>query len=775
MALVFRNGKYYDTKDYGAAEYAPQKPPTQLINPGYSVGPAQSILPPQKPPSFGAAEYSQPPAQQQQQQNPNMFSDFSGWASEYDQLNNFDDYSAWAARAPVDQFGNGPDMSQFPNNNLPTPAAWGNPVNPLQPQAPPVNPPGYGSAEYAPELYQPPTVEPGTYQPPVVQPPSTGGYDQYYQDLLDILNNLGQVAPGSQEPFLPSSSGSELSQLLQSRGVELLNRQYGYTPEEEAAIYERQINRFNMNVDEQTRQLMDMAEAYGWGGQSGQTSSAFQDYYGKRDLSLADLTGQLAEQAVNKRASDENMALQQAMGINDQLYGQERGNFADMLSLMGHEELAQNNEFTRGMELMRFQSDTDQRMFLNQQGISDRESQDYFMALSQEWGMMKDAQGQQDTGLYNYASYMQNQELTPAQLLQAFGQSAGQDAGIMQSGINSYNQSSDPYAPIFDILGKMFATQPTTNVSQTGGAVNQEGGDFDWSGLLKVLEGFGIDVSGVDIPGVDLSGIKRWDVNWGDITDWTKYLNFGSGPVLPSLGILSWMFPEGGSITYNGKTYSVGKNGEVFESGNAPLDDEEGPPQPEDKDGKDSSFRNGVISAITTITPYAALYAGYKIGKTIYDSKKESAESRHKFSQKYNTIEGAGQAVAELTDRSYYDLMNMPFEERFKNYARLSGGERKESQDDKFNAMARFLGYQDLSIKPELVQSKYQNDISAKDIQSHGYTLQPVKNFIEAVHQYENFWYDWDSKHPNGEKPDQRRMNDLYVNLKNLISNEEIT
>lgn len=255
------------------------------------------------------------------------------------------------------------------------------------PAAPPVTQP--------PIYEQPPVTQPLGAEQPVTEPFTrtfpTIDYTQYFPELTE----RGLNVQGTNEPFQPSSSVSELTQALQDRAMQNLNRPYGYLPEEEAALYANAENRFNMNLDEDLRRLENLFEQYGWNQgaeMGGQGRSSLENYFGKRAIASTDLYTTLAEQMANRRMTDEQTSLQSAMGINEQLYGQARGDFADMLGMLGFEEQANNSEFTRGMELATLQGTEAQRNFLNQQGINDRQVQDKYMTVANQWQMNSEAQ-----------------------------------------------------------------------------------------------------------------------------------------------------------------------------------------------------------------------------------------------------------------------------------------------------------------------------------------------------------------------------------------------
>lgn len=379
---------------------------------------------------------------------------------------------------------------------------------------------------------------------PASSPPESG-YEDFWKTIQDMIAGIGRESQGSNEPFLPSSSTSELSQALQDRAMQMLNRDYGYSPEEEAEITERQMNRFNQNLDSDLQYIQDMAQAYGWGGAGGQTASAYEDYFGKRSLAESDLMGQLAEMFVNKRQSDENSAIQNALGINNQIYGQQRGDFADMLSLMNFNQGAQNDEFARTMEYMKFMSDEDQRNFLNQQGISDRETQDYFMGLSQQWDMNVDSQNAADRGLYNWMQYANQFELTPENYLSMLNGLNSDEMGMYTDAMRSYlGEDSAMNLPLMLLIsGMMGGNGSTVNVNPNSGGETPGGSaspDWEMPDWLQNapdwLSGIGDAVTpDWNIPDWlknapswlgDLS--KLGDVDWSAITD--AITNGGSLP-----------------------------------------------------------------------------------------------------------------------------------------------------------------------------------------------------------------------------------------------------
>jgi hypothetical protein len=184
---------------------------------------------------------------------------------------------------------------------------------------------------------------------------------------------------------MPTAANSALSNQLSAKATDLLNRDYGYTAAEQQAFRDSAMSQFNRTQDEDLRRLEALYEQYGLnsgaGELGGQAGSSLQDYFGKRAQAQADIETGLQTYFAQKKSGDEQAAIQTATAIQNQIYNQVRGDYQDMLSYLQVNETIDNNAFQRAMSLAGFQSEEAQRDFLNQLGISDRESQDYWMGV----------------------------------------------------------------------------------------------------------------------------------------------------------------------------------------------------------------------------------------------------------------------------------------------------------------------------------------------------------------------------------------------------------
>ena len=496
MSKVYRNGQYYDTKT------GPQPPP---------------------PPAYT--------------QNPGAWNLY--WAGQQpagvDQMD-----SAQFQRYGAGVWGEG-DAYEGVTNRLAgagiTPGAPGTPYNYAPPQAPTPTPPpmtypaGFDPSAPFPteaEIYPPtqpakPVVTPA---PPPALPPAVIPAPPPIP--------VAQNPPGLEEPYNTGTAPSAINQLITDRAMEALQREYGYTSEEAAEIYQNAFANFDAQQLEDEERLMNLAEQYGWGGRSGQTAGAFQEYYGKRDLARANLVQGISRDIIDRRASDEAQAFQQAFQASDLVHTQGRGDFADMLSYLGYEMMAQDQEFTQTMDLLRYEDESLQRNFLNQVGISDRGVQDYFMALNTQWGQMNASQASADQGLSMLTNYLSNQELTPNALLNALSQAGYSEANILNAGINAGNYADSPYLPLITLLADVLSPAPQTNVNVTGGPTNVEAPETpDYlGGIWDILKGVipNIDGEGVDF---DLGNLKLPDgIGFGDLvsglTKWAQGLEVPS-------------------------------------------------------------------------------------------------------------------------------------------------------------------------------------------------------------------------------------------------------
>jgi len=374
------------------------------------------------------------------------------------------------------------------------------------------------------------TPPPPQPQPPVI--PETPPQTDWWQTIMDLFGSMGYNAPGSQEPFLPSTSTSELSQVLQDRAMQMLNRPYGYTPEEEALIYQNALNRFNLNREEDVRNLENMTEYYGWnrgaGEMGGQGKNAFEDYFGKRAISEAALTGDIAQQIATKRSEDEQRALTQAQNIEELIYGEYNQDFNNMLSLMDFNQAADAQQFNQIMQVAGFQSDEEQRNFMNQLGISDREQDAYWKTRQYE-----------DQSQMQWLNYLQETTgLTAEQLLTAMSYADSNEAHILQSSIEKEPMVALATAILLGMYGQdLFNT------------------DTDGIELPKInLPGIGeIDINWLkDIPGIDWGNID-WNnpLTW---PNWTWDILGASNPQLQTPGV---------TFRYGDKEYTVGADSKI--------------------------------------------------------------------------------------------------------------------------------------------------------------------------------------------------------------------
>ncbi len=218
------------------------------------------------------------------------------------------------------------------------------------------------------------------------QQASYNPYADWMTQLLLALNGMVKPAQGTMENYVPASATNELSQALQNRAMEMLNRPYGYTDAERQAIYDQALAEFNMNQESDLEKLKNLYQAFGWNTGApelgGQAMGSLNEYYRNRGLALSDITTNIMKDIADRRFAEEQAAISNARGINADLYNQARGDFADTLAMMQFNLGADNQQFQQMMEIMKFMSSEEQRNFLNQQGISDRQTQDYWMAAN---------------------------------------------------------------------------------------------------------------------------------------------------------------------------------------------------------------------------------------------------------------------------------------------------------------------------------------------------------------------------------------------------------
>lgn len=239
------------------------------------------------------------------------------------------------------------------------------------------------------DIAQKPTVTPQTI-PYQYDQSSVGGMPATAQpglpnELAQMLSLMPTATGQQTQQFMPTAANSALSNQLSAKATDLLNRDYGYTAAEQQAFRDSAMSQFNRTQDEDLRRLEALYEQYGLnsgaGELGGQAGSSLQDYFGKRAQAQADIETGLQTYFAQKKSGDEQAAIQTATAIQNQIYNQVRGDYQDMLSYLQVNETIDNNAFQRAMSLAGFQSEEAQRDFLNQLGISDRESQDYWMGV----------------------------------------------------------------------------------------------------------------------------------------------------------------------------------------------------------------------------------------------------------------------------------------------------------------------------------------------------------------------------------------------------------
>ncbi len=328
----------------------------------------------------------------------------------------------------------------------------------------------------------------GQTQMPQYQQPDTS-----YNDAIMALLTQQQAAPqGSQEAFLPATSTGELSQALQDAALQGLNAPYGYTAEEQALIRERAMSDFNVNQEQDLQTLQNRYQQYGLNrgaGLGGQAGSSLQDYFGKRAIAQSNLEADLALQMSDRAAQDRQNAINNAMGINTQLYDQTRGDFADMLSLMQFDQQAGNDEFDKLMDTVKFMSAEQQQNFLNQQSISDREWQAYWQQRQYEDSLSK-----------QNLDYLQAATgASPDALLNALTWAGSNEANVLASG------QSDPNSAIAPLLMMAMMNQSQGDGGGLFEDVIVPGGKMVWDAAkntYKFVSGLfdGDSVGGVTVP-----------------------------------------------------------------------------------------------------------------------------------------------------------------------------------------------------------------------------------------------------------------------------------
>lgn len=579
MALVFKDGKYYQSNNGVLKEYSP----TSLAGDYYSGAISQndfnlvqnSVNP--KSTNLAANSYSVPTSVPTNQNNA------------------FNEFTQFAATAPSNIAQSG-SVASVPQTRVPTYEEY------VAQQNLPKGP-NLAANPFAVPASTPATLTPAEQQfldftalagamPETVIPTTNTGVTNYtpagtnestgfdLQSILDLLTGIGNTpAQGTNEDYNVTTSQSELGQALQDEALRGLNGQFGYTADEQAAIYKNAIDQFNATQEADLLKLQNLYEQYGISnptGMGGQGGSSLQDYYGKRALAQEDLTTNLAQQFSDKATQEKQYAIQNAMGINSQLYEQQRGDFADMLSLMGFNADMDAQTFNQQLQLMGFESDQAQQQFLNQQGISDREIANYFQTLNTENSMNQ-----------WWTEYLQSTQIDPNMIAQLLGGSESDIAHLLTQGANNYQNTDSPYSSLAMMLGLL-----TTQGNNTGNNTNTNGTTG------------GIGSTSLNLPTIP-------GVNWGDPTSWlpdvAKTMFSLGGKALPQVG---------GTFTYNGHTYTYGANGKITDNtvldanGNPVPQTEIGAEQPKSwwdsfTGGKPSDISGGVGLIGDAVTVYA--------------------------------------------------------------------------------------------------------------------------------------------------------------------------
>ena len=431
---------------------------------------------------------------------------------------------------------------------------------------------------------------------------TTTGFD--LQSILDLLNNIGNTtAQGTNEDYNTSTSYSELAQALQDQALQGLNGQYGYTTEEQAAIYKNAIDQFNSTQDADLLKLQNLYEQYGLSnptGMGGQGGSSLQDYYGKRALAQEDLTTNLAQQFSDKATEEKQNAIQNAMGIDSQLYEQQRGDFADMLSLMGFNADLSAEQFSEQLQLMGFESDQQQQQFLNQQGISDREIANYFETLTTENSMNQ-----------YYLDYLQGTQVDANTIAQLLGNSESDISQLLTQSANNYQNTESPYTSLATMLG-LIANQGNNSTSTADTS----------SVLTDLLSKLGTSSTG----SVDWSKLFNGSVDLSNPLSWPSDLVSGLGSA-------------GASVTLGGKTYTVGSNGlltDAIAAGNETAANTVGS---EYTKTAGTTAAAGAVSLGAIAAATALIGGATAIGITWYKQTKEASADRSAYSQKFDNID----------------------------------------------------------------------------------------------------------------------------------------
>ena len=363
------------------------------------------------------------------------------------------------------------------------------------------------------------TQQAATTAPATTAPATTDNSAALIKLLQDLLNatpaastpttsTTPTITPATTpaEAMLPASSTGEITQDLLNKVLQSLNATPGYTDAQKAEIEQAAMTKLNANDAANIQQMENLSEKYGWRqGDSptlgGQARSMFGTYYGQKQVAASELEGTLAQQFMDQYNLDKQSAIDNAVTVTNVLYNQQRGDVADMLSIMQQNNVTNAQQFDQTMQLMGYQSDQDQQNFLNSMAVSQANIDEYFKA--REMG---------DTENLDWLTYLQNStQVTPDAALAAATSTANANTVAASEAANATEGDSSDIGKLIGMLlgnGTNGTTTPASTLVDAAGNLVLNGMKYVWNAAKGIFE----KTTAADtIPAADAAGSGATD------------------------------------------------------------------------------------------------------------------------------------------------------------------------------------------------------------------------------------------------------------------------
>lgn len=343
------------------------------------------------------------------------------------------------------------------------------------------------------------TQQAATTAPATTAPATTDNSAALIKLLQDLLNatpaastpttsTTPTITPATTpaEAMLPASSTGEITQDLLNKVLQSLNATPGYTDAQKAEIEQAAMTKLNANDAANIQQMENLSEKYGWRqGDSptlgGQARSMFGTYYGQKQVAASELEGTLAQQFMDQYNLDKQSAIDNAVTVTNVLYNQQRGDVADMLSIMQQNNVTNAQQFDQTMQLMGYQSDQDQQNFLNSMAVSQANIDEYFKA--REMG---------DTENLDWLTYLQNStQVTPDAALAAATSTANANTVAASEAANATEGDSSDIGKLIGMLlgnGTNGTTTPASTLVDAAGNLVLNGIKYVWNAAKGIFE-----------------------------------------------------------------------------------------------------------------------------------------------------------------------------------------------------------------------------------------------------------------------------------------------